>query len=105
MVNIPFIHGLCIKMFIELNAIFGINNSKNFVSDTYENVIVAAIVAPFMSVPLLSIAVAKAYIEVVGENYVNALNIIIQSSNDYQLKNDTYLKQRIKEELEKRNSK
>ena len=98
---IPFVHGICIKMMVELNDIAGIKGDKALVSDIFTDAVLGVIATPFMAVPLLSIPVAKAYVETVGEGYLKVLITVIDNSSDRDLKDNALMADRIKEELRK----
>lgn len=99
---VPIIHGMCIKMLIDLNSLVGINSAKSFVEDIFANAVIGFIVTPFMAVPLLSAGIASAYISAVGEAYLDALINVIGLSMDGELKNNALMAKRITEELKKR---
>ena len=102
---IPIVHGICVKMLVDLNKIFEINSSKGFAADIFADAIVGVVVTPMMGVPLLSSVVASAYIETVGESYTSALIDAIERSSDKELINTNLMAKRIKEELTKRRKK
>lgn len=79
---IPFVHGICISMMMELGKIVGINASKDFASDIFANAIVGIILTPLMVVPGLSTIMAEAYVETVGEDYFDVLLAVIERSTD-----------------------
>ncbi len=99
---IPIIHGMCIKLFVDLNSMVGINSAKDFAADIFANVFVGIIATPFMTVPLLSARAASAYISAAGEAYLDALINVIERSRDEELKNNKLMSKRITEELKKR---
>lgn len=98
---IPFIHGLCIKMMVELNKLVGINSTKGFSTEIFSDVIFGAILTPLMGIPVVSAHIASQYVQVVGEAYLGALMSVIEKSNDLDLKNNDLMSKRIKEELKK----
>lgn len=98
---IPFVYGICIKMMIDLNNIAGIRGEERLVSDIFADAVLGVIATPFMAVPLLSIEVAEIYVETVGEGYLEALLAVIDSSADWELKDNAVMAKRIKEELKK----
>ena len=98
---IPFVHGICIKMMVELNEIAGIKGGSILAAEIFNNTILGVVSAPFMGLPLLSIAFAKAYIETVGDRYLGVLLNVIDRSTDQELKDNTLMLQRIKDELHK----
>jgi len=99
---IPIVHGICIKMLYDLEKTVGIRTVQGFGADIFANIIVGAIATPFMAVPLLSVAVARGYVESVGENYLNALLEVIKRSTDAELRNIDLVSARIKEELSRK---
>ena len=99
---IPFVHGICISMMMELGKIVGINASKDFASDIFANAIVGIILTPLMVVPGLSTIMAEAYVETVGEDYFDVLLAVIERSTDEELKDNDIVSKRIKNELKKR---
>ena len=99
---IPFVHSQCIKMIGKLNKIAGINSSKEIAEDIYTRTIVSVVVTPLMAVPVLSVAVAEAYIKTVGNNYLNALLRVVQESSATEMRNSTLMIQRLQKEIEKR---
>lgn len=99
---IPVVHGLCISMIASLNKIVEINSSKGFSTDIFANALVGVVATPFMAIPLLSAAVAYAYVGAVGESYLDTLMSVISRSTDAELKNNDLMAERIKEELKKR---
>lgn len=99
---IPIVHGICITMITALNKIVGINSNKGFASDILANAVVGLIATPFMAVPLVSAGVASAYVEAVGETYLDSLMMVIERSTDKELKNNNLMAERIKAEITKR---
>lgn len=98
---IPIIHGMCIKMIADLNSIAGFKSGKNFADEIFVDAVVGLIATPFMVVPLLSAAVASAYVQTIGESYLKALISVIHLSSDRELANNELMKKRLKEELSK----
>lgn len=99
---IPIVHGMCIKMLVNLNGMVGINSTKGFAEEIFANVVVGVIATPFMVVPLLSTGVAFGYISTIGESYLDALINVVERSTDLELKNNELMSKRITEELTKR---
>lgn len=98
---IPFVHGICINMIVKLNGIAGIKGGKALASDIFISAAVGVILTPIMAVPFLSIAMASAYIDTVGENYLKVLVEVIDNSTDRDLHDNALMVKRIKEELQK----
>lgn len=99
---IPFVHRQCIKMISKLNKIAGIDSSKEIAEDIYTRTIVGIIATPLMAVPVLSVAVAEAYIKTVGNNYLNVLLRVVQDSSATEMGDSTLMIQRLQKEIEKR---
>ncbi len=98
---IPIVHGLCISMIAELNRIVGIASTKDLATDIFANAAVGIIATPLMVIPVLSAAVAYAYVSAVGEAYLDTLMTVINRSSDRELRDNTLIAERIKSELKK----
>ena len=96
---IPIIHGMCIKMIADLNRVAGFQSGKGFGDEKFADAVLGLIANPFLAVPLLSAAVASAYVQTVGENYLKALISVIHLSSDRELADNELIKKRLKEEL------
>ena len=92
---IPFVHGICASMILELNEIAGLNIGE----EIFSNFLVGLVATPFMGVPLLSIAVASAYVETVGDTYLMALTSVIENATDLNFEDTDEMEERLKEEL------
>lgn len=99
---IPIVHGICIKMLVELNKMVGINSARGFATDIFAEVIMGIIMTPFMSIPVVSALAAGGYVSAIGETYLDSLISVIQRSSDSELKNNELMSKRIAEELKKR---
>src|SRR5699024_1966310 len=77
---IPIVHGMCIKMIMDLNRIVGISSTEGFAADIFANAVVGVIATPFMAVPLLSAAIAYGYVGAVGESYLDSLMCVVERS-------------------------
>lgn len=101
---IPVIHGMCIKMLSDLNKIVGIRGKSGFADEMFAEVVLGVVITPFMAVPVVSAGVASAYVDSVGNAYVDALLRAIEKSSDNDLVDNELMAKRIKEELHKRKS-
>lgn len=99
--GIPFVHGICIKMIVELNDILDIKGGKELGANIFANVVVGVIATPLMAVPLLGIAVAKAYVEAIGEEYLKTLLTVVDKSTDWELNDNELMLKRVQEELKR----
>lgn len=102
---IPIVHGMCIKMIMDLNRIVGISSTEGFAADIFANAVVGVIATPFMAVPLLSAAIAYGYVGAVGESYLDSLMCVVERSTVGELKNNELMAKRIKAEIKKRKNK
>lgn len=96
---VPIVYGMCVKMIADLNRIAGF--PKGIANEIFSSIVVGIISAPSMSIPLLSIAAAQAYVETVGESYLKAILGVIDRSTDRELQDNELMKARLKKELTK----
>lgn len=99
---IPFVHGICIKMVAELHQIYGMPSNEKFAENIFVHVVVGLIATPLMKIPLLSIAVARAYIETAGEEYCEILSEVMKESKYCELQDQQLMAERIKQQLNKK---
>lgn len=99
---IPFIHGLCVDMAIELNKIYGLPLNEGFIENFLVSGILGVIATPLMIIPVLSMAAADSYIKVVGDTYVETFSSALKGIRYCDLKNAELIALRIKKELSKR---
>ena len=98
---IPIVHGMCVKMIADLNKAAGIKGGGNLAEEVFTDVVVGIVATPFMMIPLFSAAVASAYVETIGENYLKALMSVIHLSTDKELEDNALMKERLSKELKK----
>ena len=98
---IPIVHGICIDLIAQLNKLAGLHMGKDFAGDIFSDVIVGIIVTPFMVVPLASALFAGAYVQAIGENYLETLLSVIGQSSDKELQDEVWMKERLTMELKK----
>lgn len=96
---IPFVHGICIKLIIDLNNLVGVKYTDGFAKEIFSDVIVGLFATPFMVVPLLSTFMAESYIETMGQEYLKAMMNVIKLSSGKELENTQLVKRRLQEEL------
>lgn len=99
---IPVVHTMCIAMLTALNQIAGIKAPKGVGTNIFANTMLGLFVTPLMAVPLFSTVAAKAYIETVGEGYLDALIAVVEQSTDRELEDNNLVTERIKAEIKKR---
>ena len=93
---IPIVHGICIKMIAELNRIFGLKSVDN---EKLGDFVIGLISTPFMAVPLLSAAVASAYVETVGNDYLAVLISVSNKHANMELEDQEHIIELIKKDL------
>jgi len=94
-ISVPIIHGICVKLTSELNRIFGIKTTKSFGGEAFTNTVVGLIATPFMLIPLAGAFFAIAYVESIGEAYLDALTEVAKQSTEEELKDEKLMAQRI----------
>jgi len=101
LVSIPIIYGVCAKMIIKLDKIFGIKTAKGFNSEIVYNIAAGIIAAPALAIPFLGAGIASVYIKSIGETYVEAVSAVVGSSTLQEISNNALTARRLKEELQK----
>lgn len=93
------VKSMCTKMIADLNRLAGLKSGKAFVAEIFTDVVLELIAAPFMAVPLLSAAVASAYVRTIGDAYLKALICVMHVVSDEELTDHELMKKRLKKEL------
>ena len=96
---IPVVHGLCIKMINKLHTIYGISSNKGIAEEIFADAVVGVIVTPMMAIPILSAAVAYAYVSSIGESYMKTLSEVMKESKYSDLNNQKLMAERIKQQI------
>jgi len=78
-VSVPLVHGLCVKMIVQLNKIFGISTDTRFGSEIFNNLLAGVVMAPAMALPLLGAGMSYLYIKSIGEDYATAAVAVLSS--------------------------
>ena len=100
LVSIPLVHGICVKMIVQLDKIFGIPTDKGFSSEIFHDILTGIVIAPAMAVPVLGAGVAHFYIKTVGEYYVKAVASVLDSVEKEKVLDRAYISNRINKELQ-----
>lgn len=98
---IPFVHGKCIKMVHDINCAVGIKRYSDATADAVVNSLLGLIVTPLMILPGVSALAAKAYVETVGEGYINTLIPVLEKASKQELEDSERLAALIQKEIEK----
>ena len=101
LVSVPIVYGVCAKMIVQLDGIFGIPTAKGWDSEIIHNVFAGIIAAPALAIPVLGAGVASAYIKSIGESYANAVAAVVSNSTLEELSDGAIVSCRVKEELQK----
>jgi len=101
LVSLPIVYGVCAKMIIQLDKIFGIPTAKGWDSEILNDIIAGIIAAPALAIPLLGAGVASTYIKSIGETYAQAVVIVVSTSTPEELSDSVIVTNRVKKELQK----
>ena len=61
LVSVPIVYGVCAKMIVKLDKIFGIPTAKGWDSEILNDIIAGIVVAPELVIPLLKEELQKIY--------------------------------------------
>ena len=100
-VSLPIVYGVCAKMIIKLDKIFGIPTAKGWDSEILNDVLAGVIVAPALAIPLLGAGVAATYVKSIGESYAQAVTAVVSTAAPEELSDGAFVASRVKEELQK----
>lgn len=101
---IPYVHGLCAKMIVEINKAYEISTGKD-ISDMIADMIFGLVATPFMAVPVLSRVATEVYIETVGETYLDAVKNMVERCSNYKIEDNRVFFEKIKKILQEDNKK
>jgi uncharacterized protein (DUF697 family) len=101
LVSVPIVYGVCAKMIVQLDKIFGIPTAKGWDSEILNDIIAGIIAAPALAIPILGAGVASSYIKSIGESYAQAVAAVVSTSAPEELSDGTFVADRVKEELQK----
>ena len=99
LVSLPIVYGVCAKMILQLDKIFGIPTAKGWDSEIVQDLMAGIVVAPALIIPVLGAGVASAYIKSIGENYAQAVSAVVSTATSQELSDSTFVACRVKEEL------
>lgn len=95
---IPYVHSLCIMMIAEINKVYEISLEKD-ASDILVDAVLGIVATPFMTVPILSRAVTEAYIQTVGDSYLDAVKNMVERHSNYKIESNMVILEEIKKNL------
>ena len=99
LISVPLVHGVCVKMIMQLDKILGIRTAKGLDSEIFEDVLVGIIAAPAMMIPFVGAFAAATYIKTTAEYYLDTAMKVVAASSDCELEDSALIAGRIKEEL------
>jgi len=105
LVSLPIVYGVCTKMIIQLDKIFGIPTAKGWDSEIMNDVLAGIIAAPALAIPVLGAGAASVYIKSIGESYARAVAVVVSNSTQEELADGTIVARRVKEEMQKNHAK
>jgi len=100
LVSIPIVYGVCAKMIVKLDKIFGIPTAKGWDSEILSDVLAGVVAAPALAIPLLGAGVASSYIKSIGEDYAGAAAVVVSVATPQELGDSAFVARRVKEELQ-----
>jgi len=100
LVSVPLVHGICVKMIVQLNKIFGIPTDIRFGSEIFNDILTGIVMAPALAIPILGAGVANAYIKSIGEYYAKAVTTVLESISVEEIEDKNQLADKIKSELQ-----
>ena len=101
MLSIPAVHGICIKLFYELDSIAGINAHLPS-DDLIALLLTGAVFSGLMLIPIVGGLSALGFIGAAGEKYLEILVAVLRESAEYELQDQELMKQRLSRELQRR---
>lgn len=100
LVSSPIVYGVCAKMIVQLDKIFGIPTAKGWDSEILHDILAGVIVSPALAIPFLGAGVASVFIKSIGGNYANAVASVVSTSTLEELGDSAFIARRVKEELQ-----
>jgi uncharacterized protein (DUF697 family) len=100
-ISLPIVYGVCAKMIVQLDKIFGIPTAKGWDSEILNDILAGIVAAPALAIPVLGAGVASSYIKSIGESYATAVAEVVRTSTPQELSNAAIISPRVKEELQK----
>ena len=100
LVSIPLVHGICVKMIVQLDKIFGIPTDTRLGSEIFHDILTGIVMAPAMAIPILGAGVAHGYIKSIGECYAKAVATVLDSAQEDEISDRNRIADKIKNELQ-----
>ena len=100
-ISLPIVYGVCAKMIVQLDKIFGIPTAKGWDSEILNDILAGIVAAPALAIPVLGAGVASSYIKSIGESYATAVAEVVRTSTPQEISSTAIISPRVKEELQK----
>ncbi|MCL2363296.1 MAG: YcjF family protein [Defluviitaleaceae bacterium] len=101
LVSLPVVYGVCTKMIVKLDKIFGITTELGWDSEIVQDVFAGIVAAPALLVPFLGAGAAAVFVKSIGKNYAAAVIAVIENDDAPDLSDAALISQRVREELKK----
>jgi len=98
-ISVPIVYGVCAKMIVALDKIFGIPTETGWDSEIVSDILAGVVAAPALAIPLLGAGAASIYIKSIGENYARAVAAVVSRATADELTDGAFIARRVKEEL------
>jgi len=100
-ISVPIVYGVCAKMIVQLDKIFGIPTVIDWDSEIVGDIFAGFVAAPALMIPLLGAGFASAYVKSIGQNYTQAIACVLAHTDMDALQDPKQVTHLIKEELHK----
>ena len=101
LVSLPIVYGVCAKMIVKLDKVFGIPTAKGWDSEIVQDIMAGIIAAPALAIPFLGAGVAASFVKSIGNSYAQAVAAVVSISTTEELKDGAIVVERVKNELKK----
>ena len=101
LVSLPIVYGVCAKMIVKLDKIYGIPTAKGWDSEIVQDIMAGVIAAPALAVPFLGAGVASVFVNSIGKSYSQAVAAVVSVSTEEERSDGKLVAERVKNELKK----
>jgi len=101
LVSAPVVWGVCVKMIVRLDGIFGIPTAKGWDSEILHDVMAGVIAAPVLAIPLLGAGAAAVFVRSIGTSYANAVESVLAVATEEERVDVNYVSTHVKAALKK----
>ena len=101
LVSLPIVYGVCTKMIVQLDKIFGIPTELGWDSEIIQDIFAGIVAAPALLIPFAGAGAAAVYVKSIGQDYTTAVTAVLEGADAPDLSDTALISQRVKEELKK----